>query len=146
MDVDLYDVAKHTLEMLELKAQKHGITMHLEGEQTIIRADRIKIEEVVNNLCDNSIRYNEPGGNVWVRVVNGSEKILIVSDDGIGIPEEKRQRIFERFFRVDKSRSKKTGGTGLGLAIVKHIVEQHNAVIEVYGREGAGTTIKVRFK
>lgn len=105
------------------------------------------MEEVVYNLCDNAIRYNKPGGEVWVTVKNTPEgKILSVRDNGIGISKENQKRIFERFYRVDKSRSKKTGGTGLGLAIVKHIIEQHNFNIEVISDENTGTTINVIMK
>ena len=106
-----------------------------------------KLEEVVYNLCDNAIRYNKAGGEVWVTVKNSPEgKILSVRDNGIGISKENQKRIFERFYRVDKSRSKKTGGTGLGLAIVKHIIEQHNFNIEVISDENTGTTINVIMK
>ena len=96
---------------------------------------------------DNAIRYNKAGGEVWVTVKNTPEgKILSVRDNGIGISKENQKRIFERFYRVDKSRSKKTGGTGLGLAIVKHIIEQHNFNIEVISDENTGTTINVIMK
>jgi two-component system phosphate regulon sensor histidine kinase PhoR len=93
-------------------------------------------------LCDNAIRYNRPQGHVWVHV---KDKTITIQDDGIGIPKEQVPRIFERFYRVDKSRSKKTGGTGLGLAIVKHIVELHKASIHVESDENTGTTITVVF-
>ena len=100
------------------------------------------IEELIYNLCDNAIRYNRKNGHVWITV---KDDTLIVSDDGIGISAEHQNRVFERFFRVDKSRSKKTGGTGLGLAIVKHIVELHGAVLDIVSAEGSGTTIKIQF-
>ena len=104
------------------------------------------IEEIVSNLINNAIIYNRPGGNVWVRVYNeNNDKILVVKDDGIGIPQKDHERVFERFYRVDKSRSKKVGGTGLGLAIVKQIVAQHEAQISLESEEGAGTEIKVTF-
>ena len=92
-------------------------------------------------MCDNAIRYNQKGGHVWVTVTNQ----LIIQDDGIGISQKYQKRVFERFFRVDKSRSKKTGGTGLGLAIVKHIVEVHKASISLDSDVGIGTTICVDF-
>ena len=109
------------------------------------------LEELIYNLCDNAIRYNNPGGKVKVSVYtrqnNGvTENVLEVADNGIGIPKEHQDRIFERFYRVDKSRSKSTGGTGLGLAIVKHIVaKHHNAHIELESELGKGTTIRVVF-
>lgn len=142
--VDLYEHAQNCISMLELHAQKNDITFHLKGSKTIVDADSRMVEEIIYNLCDNAIRYNKEGGNVWV-VVDEEEHSILVSDDGIGIPMENQKRIFERFYRVDKSRSKKTGGTGLGLAIVKHIVEQHNAKIELTSAENVGTTIKITF-
>ena len=107
----------------------------------MITASRDSMEELVYNLCDNAIRYNHEGGNVWIKV--GED--LVVEDDGIGIPKEYQERIFERFFRVDKRRSKKTGGTGLGLAIVKHIVELHNAELEIHSEPGKGTRMIIHF-
>ena len=99
------------------------------------------------NLCDNAIRYNNKGGKVWVRVTREAEGeiCLQVKDTGIGIPKEHQERIFERFYRVDKSRSKSTGGTGLGLAIVKHIVAKHGARLELNSGVGKGTTIRIFF-
>ena len=104
------------------------------------------LEELLFNLCDNAIRYNNPGGNVWVQVTVREEQILLkVKDNGIGIPPEHQDRIFERFYRVDKSRSKQTGGTGLGLAIVKHIIARHHARLELDSEVGVGTEIRVLF-
>ena len=104
------------------------------------------IEEVVFNLCDNAIRYNKLGGRVDVTVsARDGQKVLSVKDTGIGIPDESKERVFERFYRVDKSRSKSTGGTGLGLAIVKHIVAQHEAKIEMHSEVGKGTEMLVYF-
>lgn len=145
-DVDLYEIAASCIGMLELQAKEHMVTMSLKGDSTKVRANRSMIEEVIFNLCDNAIRYNREGGNVWVVIEaeNGVPSIL-VSDDGIGISEDNQERIFERFYRVDKSRSKKTGGTGLGLAIVKHIVDQHGARLELTSAEKIGTTIKIVF-
>ena len=100
------------------------------------------ISELVYNLCDNAIRYNRKNGSVYVMVGASS---IVVRDTGIGIPKEHQDRVFERFYRVDKSRSKETGGTGLGLAIVKHIAEQHQATMELKSREGRGTEIRVAF-
>lgn len=104
-------------------------------------------EELIYNLCDNAVRYNNPGGHVYVTLREGADEIiLIVRDTGIGIPKPDQERIFERFYRVDKSRSKQTGGTGLGLAIVKHIVEHIGARIELESETGMGTEIRVHFK
>ena len=108
--------------------------------------DKQMIEELVYNLCDNAIRYNNPGGYVLVTTgESGKEKYLKVKDTGIGIAKEHQERIFERFYRVDKSRSKSTGGTGLGLAIVKHIVAKCNARVELDSQPGKGTEITVFF-
>ena len=97
------------------------------------------------NLVQNAIMYNTPGGKVQVFLTNEERPVLIVKDNGIGIPAAEQERIFERFYRVDKSRSKETGGTGLGLAIVKHIVELHDAKIIVDSAPGVGTTMEVLF-
>lgn len=140
-EVDLYSIAENCINMVEPLADKSGITLHLSGERRCIMANRDLMEELVYNLCDNAIRYNREGGNVWIQV--GPD--LEVRDDGIGISTENQARIFERFFRVDKSRSKKNGGTGLGLAIVKHIVELHEAEIYLDSEEGKGTRITVLF-
>ena len=104
------------------------------------------IEEVLYNLCDNAIRYNNVGGSVSVTVTPLGDKVCFaVQDTGIGISKKHQASIFERFYRVDKSRSKATGGTGLGLAIVKHIVAVHGATISVESEEGIGTVISVLF-
>ncbi len=138
-DINLYEIVTNCMVMLAPVAEKKHITFHLEGEKTIVRGDKDMIDEVIYNLCDNAIRYNHEGGHVWIHVHQG----FTVRDDGIGISKENQERIFERFFRVDKSRSKKTGGTGLGLAIVKHIVELHHGKIELHSELGKGTTITV---
>ena len=140
--VDLYDIAGTCLDMLEFKAREHDISIHLEGEKTLVTANRNMMEEVIYNLCDNAIRYNRPGG--YIRVYAGNH-MLKVSDNGIGIPPEYQNRVFERFFRVDKSRSKRTGGTGLGLAIVKHIVTLHGAELSLESAPEKGTTIMIQF-
>lgn len=145
-DIDLYVLAEDCVEMLSVSAEKHDVTIKLTGEPCVIRADKGMIEELLYNLCDNAIRYNKKGGTVVVNVkLEGEEAILTVEDTGIGIPKKHQERIFERFYRVDKSRSKKTGGTGLGLAIVKHIVAKHGARLELESEEGKGTKIKVIF-
>lgn len=140
--VDLKDIALTCQVMLEPEANKHNVTITVDGDETIVNANKTMMEELIYNLCDNAIRYNKKGGHVWITT---KDNTLTVADDGIGISDENQSRIFERFFRVDKSRSKKTGGTGLGLAIVKHIVELHNATMKIESSEGNGTTIKVIF-
>ena len=100
------------------------------------------LHEVIYNLCDNAKKYNVPGGSVTIHVDNNR---LVVRDTGIGIPTEHKDRIFERFYRVDKSHSKASGGTGLGLSIVKHAVAYHNAQIQLESTVGKGTTITVQF-
>ena len=112
----------------------------------MVMADKQLMEELVYNLCDNAIRYNNHGGSVTVTVdQENGHTYLLVKDTGIGISKENQERVFERFYRVDKSRSKATGGTGLGLAIVKHIVSQHNATISIESEVGKGTEIRVDF-
>ena len=102
--------------------------------------------EIIYNLCDNAIRYNKDGGKVMIDLKNkGSNIVLSVSDTGIGIPVEHQNRIFERFYRVDKSHSKETGGTGLGLSIVKHAVAYHGGTIKLESKVGEGTIITVEF-
>lgn len=104
------------------------------------------MDELLYNLCSNAIRYNNKGGSVTITVRHEGIKVLLsVKDTGIGIPKEHQERIFERFYRVDKSRSKLSGGTGLGLAIVKHIVAQHKAELKLFSEEGKGTEIQVLF-
>ena len=145
-ELDLYDIAQTCVEMLSLNAESHGIQIFCKGERCMIHGNKEMIEEVVFNLCDNAIRYNKLGGRVDVTVsARDGQKVLSVKDTGIGIPDESKERVFERFYRVDKSRSKSTGGTGLGLAIVKHIVAQHEAKIEMHSEVGKGTEMLVYF-
>ena len=144
--VDLGQVAEATAEQLRMNAQKMNVTLQSDTRTSLIRADRSMIEELVYNLCDNAIRYNVHGGSVQVSAHAAKDKVLLtVQDTGIGISEENQERVFERFYRVDKSRSKATGGTGLGLAIVKHIAAQHHAGITMTSKPGVGTTITVEF-
>ena len=115
-------------------------------EQASVIEKKTEYKELVENLCQNAIRYNNEGGTVNVTVHKlGGKTVLTVEDNGIGIPKDQQERVFERFYRVDKSRSKETGGTGLGLAIVKHIVELHDAGLTLDSEVGRGTTIKVEF-
>lgn len=145
-EVDLYEIARTCVDMLQVNGEKHDISISLLGTSSTVNANREMMEELVYNLCDNAIRYNNAGGSVkvWVTKKDG-HVVLSVTDTGIGIPREDQERIFERFYRVDKSRSKSTGGTGLGLAIVKHIVEQHDAKLEIDSKLGEGTEIRVIF-
>lgn len=145
-EVDLYDIASVCVEMLLIQAQTHGIKICCHGSHCMVRGNKELLEELLFNLCDNAIRYNRLGGTVDVTVEWREGKALLsVKDTGIGIPEESQERVFERFYRVDKSRSKLTGGTGLGLAIVKHIVAQHHARLELQSEVGVGTEIKIFF-
>ena len=131
---------------MQIYAGKNDVTVLAQGQSAHICANRMLINELLYNLCSNAIRYNKRGGNVEMCVaVEGEHAVLYVKDTGIGIPLEQQERVFERFYRVDKSRSKSTGGTGLGLAIVKHIVAQHQAEISLKSEEGVGTEIKVVF-
>lgn len=144
--LDLYEMGKNCIAMMEMQAQKNEVTLSLEGEPVLVKGNKTLIDELLYNLCSNAVRYNRRGGKVTI--LTGTENgrpILCVRDTGIGIPKEQQDRVFERFYRVDKSRSKLTGGTGLGLAIVKHIVAQHDAQIYLTSEEGVGTEIKVVF-
>lgn len=144
--IDLYKLAENCVQMMQVTAEKQGIRLTLQGESTMAMANKGLMDEVFYNLCSNAIRYNKPGGSVTVTVGTKDERpFLSVADTGIGIPKECQERVFERFYRVDKSRSKSTGGTGLGLAIVKHIVAQHNAALHLDSELGEGTTIEIVF-
>jgi two-component system phosphate regulon sensor histidine kinase PhoR len=143
--VDLKEIALETIEALSFKAKENGVTASAEGEG-VIRASRSMMFEAFYNLLDNAIKYNRRGGKVKIALTRIDKRVLVcVSDDGIGIAQEEQSRIFERFYRVDRSRSKKTGGTGLGLAIVKHIALFHGGSIEVKSKEGEGTSISLFF-
>lgn len=145
--VDLYDIANNCVEALTINALNKNVTLSLSGEQCYIRGKAQLVEEMVYNLLDNAIRYNKENGTVTVTVTPLSKGASVsVKDTGIGIPAKYQDRIFERFFRVDKSRSKATGGTGLGLAIVKHITQLHGADLKLESEEGKGTQIIVTFK
>lgn len=145
--VNLYEIAQRCVEALNINAINKGVTLSLAGEECYIRGKAQLVEELVYNLCDNAIRYNKENGSVTVTVTPLEKGASVsVKDTGIGIPKKYQERIFERFFRVDKSRSKATGGTGLGLAIVKHITQLHDAKLEINSEEGKGTEIIVTFK
>ena len=144
--VDLAQIATNTFEQLEMSARKVDVTLQLDAKQAVVEADRQMMDELLYNLCDNAIRYNVRGGSVKLEVRPIRDKVIVcVQDTGIGISPENQEHVFERFYRVDKSRSKATGGTGLGLAIVKHIAVKHNAQIELESELGRGTKISVIF-
>ena len=144
--IDLYEVVKECMDELTVNAKQRNVNISLDGESCNVHGSKDMLKELVENLAQNAIRYNNVGGKVWVSVTKrDGRSVLTVKDNGIGIPASEQERIFERFYRVDKSRSKATGGTGLGLAIVKHIVEIHDAKIELDSAPGVGTTISVLF-
>lgn len=146
-EVELYGVAREVCAGLQMPAQKRNIHLELTGKTAIIYGVRRVIYEMIYNLCDNAIKYNVDGGNVKIHVDTvANTAILTVEDTGIGIPKEDQERIFERFYRVDKSHSRQTGGTGLGLSIVKHGANLHEAKIKVDSEEGKGTKIRILFK
>jgi two-component system phosphate regulon sensor histidine kinase PhoR len=140
--IDLFAVARSCINVLAVSAQKHHVSISIKGETAYIYSTRQMMEELVFNLCDNAIRYNRENGTVDLSVWNRAGRVVLtVSDSGIGISVAHQERIFERFYRVDKSRSKSTGGTGLGLAIVKHIIARHDAELELISEIGKGTQI-----
>ena len=144
--VDLYDIANEVLAELTVSAAKKQVELNLNGESCVMNGIRRYLYEIIYNLCDNAIRYNKDGGKVMVDLKNKDGNIVLsVSDTGIGISTEHQSRIFERFYRVDKSHSKETGGTGLGLSIVKHAVAYHGGTIKLESQPQEGTTITVEF-
>ncbi len=145
-NVDLYGLAADTLDSLSSEAERQNVSLHLTGETAEVAGVWLLLNEMVYNLCDNAIKYNRPGGSVAVNVRNTPEgAMLTVSDTGIGIPSEHQKRVFERFYRVDKSHSKAIGGTGLGLSIVKHAAQFHHAELKLESTPGIGTTITLLF-
>lgn len=139
-DIDLYRVSLEVIEDLDFIAVQKGIDLKLIGESKLVKANRIMIKEMIYNLVDNAIKYTPRGGSVTVEIPNGFEKILFkVKDTGIGIKKEDQGRIFERFFMIDKSRSKNKHSTGLGLSIVKHIAEYHEFNIELISEVDKGS-------
>ena len=143
---NLFAIAAEVTGSLEHFAEEKQVRLTLEGSDTMLRGVPELLRGIVYNLTDNAIKYNHPGGSVTVTVSRQKDEVVLtVSDTGIGIPEGEQDRIFERFYRVDKSRSKEVGGTGLGLSIVKHAAFLHKAAIDVTSQLGAGTTIQVRF-
>ena len=144
--VNLYQISEEVLESLSAKANERHINLHLLGEPAYITGNHALIHSLIYNLCDNAIIYNRDKGDVTVGITSNEDKIVLtVQDTGVGIAKDEQERIFERFYRVDKSRSKKLGGTGLGLSIVKHAVNQHHADIKVESQLGLGTKMTVTF-
>ena len=144
--VDLLETAKDAASALGDSATEKGIHVSVSGESVSISGVRSFLHEMIYNLCDNAIKYNVENGSVEITVVRKEqEAVVTVKDTGIGIPAEHQSRIFERFFRVDKSRSKASGGTGLGLSIVKHIAQYHGTTIKLQSEFGCGTTVSVVF-
>ena len=145
-ECDLYLIAQNAVDSLSLAAEEAGVTVSLSGESACLNGVPQLLYGICYNLCDNAIKYNREKGSVSVSVRDeGGEAVLTVSDTGIGIAPEHQQRVFERFYRVDKSHSKEVGGTGLGLSIVKHSAMVHNAKIDLQSTPGKGTSITVRF-
>ncbi|HFZ7127948.1 TPA: ATP-binding protein [Streptococcus agalactiae] len=142
--VNLYDLTQKVLEGLQAKADKKHIQINFNGEEAILRGNPVLLNSLVYNLCDNALTYNHEKGQVNVTLKNSPDTITLeVSDTGLGIAEKDKKRIFERFYRVDKSRSKIVGGTGLGLSIVKSALDFHNGSIKVDSHLGQGTTMTV---
>ena len=145
-EVDLYSLTREVCSRLAHKAEKHSVHVEVSGEPVSVVGIRQVLNEMIYNICENAIKYNKLGGkvDVWVgRTLKGVK--VIVTDTGLGIPEDQQERIFERFYRVDKSHSKETGGTGLGLSIVKHGALLHNATIHVDSSLGKGTRMELTF-
>ena len=145
-DVDLYELAGDIVERLAMSARKRSVCVELSGEPVVLYGVKQVLDEMIFNLCENAIKYNVPGGKekLWVGQTPEGVKI-IVEDTGIGIPKDQQERVFERFYRVDKSHSRETGGTGLGLSIVKHGAMLHHAQIKVDSEIGKGTKMEVIF-
>ena len=146
---DIVDHLQELFDILEMKAKKRSVSLSINNQSTnnFVEADRDKISQVLINLIENSIKYGNEGGHTKVRLFEMGENLLIeIADDGAGIPAEHLPRLFERFYRVDKSRSRSAGGTGLGLSIVKHIIEAHRQTINVRSTENVGTTFSFTLK
>ena len=140
---ELMTLAKQEVRSLQSAADQAGVTVSLGGEHAVLVGIPELLGAIIHNLCDNAIKYNRPGGKVRVHIAAGEQITLTVADTGIGIPAASRERVFERFYRVDKSRSKAVGGTGLGLSIVKHAVMIHGGRIDLQSTPGTGTTMIV---
>ena len=146
-DIQLGEIVKECLDSKDLLAEEFGVDMEVELENTgmLVNGDRQLLRTALNNLVDNAIKYNHPGGKVVIRVLQDDDHVILqVQDTGIGVPREELPRVFERFYRVDKARSRETGGTGLGLSIVKHIADLHGGGVDVTSVEGEGSIFNIR--
>ena len=144
--VSLFKAAREAMDALENMAQARKVSLHLSGDKAEVRGDKTLLNEMISNLVDNAIKYNREGGRVDVRIRESKAEVtLSVTDTGIGIDASQQDKVFERFYRTDNSRSKETGGTGLGLSIVKHAAEYHHAALRVDSKPGTGTSITVTF-
>lgn len=144
-NLELYGMTEDLIEQLRFSAKEKSVELSIEGSPLQVRGDRRMIQDLIFNLIDNAIKYNRVGGSVDVSISDeGSYGVITVSDTGIGIPRDDVERVFERFYRVDRSRSRKAGGTGLGLAIVKHIVEYHGGSVVLHSEVNKGTTVAVK--
>ncbi|UOC10948.1 sensor histidine kinase [Streptococcus equinus] len=144
--LDVYAIAKNVLDSLSTKASQRQIRLQLTGQSTMMFGNPALIHSILYNICDNAITYNRDKGSVEVTITSDKKHVfLAIKDTGLGIPKEEQERIFERFYRVDKSRSRKVGGTGLGLSIVKHALKLHNATIQVQSQENIGTQMLLTF-
>lgn len=145
-EVDLYEMCQDIVERLSLSANKRNVHVELHGESVKYYGVKQMLDEMIFNLCENAIKYNVSNGKVTLEIKNTLEGIrVIIEDTGIGIPKDQQERVFERFYRVDKSHSKETGGTGLGLSIVKHAAIYHHARIQMESEVGVGTKMEVVF-
>lgn len=145
-EVSLYETAKEVIHSLSCEAESKGVRVMLSGVPATINGIPQLIKGIIFNLCDNAIKYNRHGGKVNIEIIEENNIVrLSVRDTGIGIPAKHQSRVFERFYRVDKSHSKEVGGTGLGLSIVKHAAQIHNAKVDMESIPGEGTVIRVNF-
>jgi two-component system phosphate regulon sensor histidine kinase PhoR len=143
--LDLYQLCRQAVDIIR-KQIDESITITLEGEPAYVYGNREMLESIINNLTDNAVKYNRKNGTVAISVTNDERNVILkVADSGIGIAEKDQKRIFERFYRVDKSRSKAVGGTGLGLSIVKHACILNNATITMKSQPGKGSEFTVTF-
>ena len=144
--IDLFEAAKVEAETVAQAAKKKNVTVTVQGEPVTVNGVYRLVHEIIYNLCNNAVKYNKDGGSVTVSVEpDPGGAVLSVSDTGIGIPKEDINRVFERFYRVDKSRSRSVGGTGLGLSIVKHAAEYMGASVSLKSETGIGTEVKIVF-
>ena len=144
--VELHELARQCADKLQPMAAKLHVTISVEGERVVVPGDRLLLEEMIANLAENSLKYNRPRGSVVITTGSRSGRaFLSVKDTGVGIAPEHQARVFERFYRVDKSRSRQIGGTGLGLSIVKHGATLHRAEIDLQSTPGVGTCITLQF-